>query len=71
MPFIGGSTVDPIGVDFLVTILGAALALNQSLYVVSEGEGSVEVCVDLEAKLRRTIQAEILVLQGLGESLLP
>lgn len=44
--------------------IGATLGFNQSVYVISENDGSVDICVDLEGQLQRDILAEVFILQS-------
>lgn len=54
----------PTNLIHMYMYVGVNLALNQTVYSVSEEDGLVEICADLEGELERSIDAEILLIQA-------
>ena len=50
----------------MTIFVGATLGFNQSTYIASEEDGSVDVCVSLVGEIERDVAAEVLILQSLA-----
>ena len=50
----------------MTIFIGVTLGFNQSTYIASEEDGSVDVCVSLVGEIERDIAAEVLILQSLA-----
>ena len=53
----------------MTIFVGATLGFNQSTYIASEEDGSVDVCVSLVGEIERDVAAEILILQSLASGI--
>lgn len=58
------SRADGVIITYIFIYVGVTLGFNQSLYVISESDGSVGVCVDLEGQLERAVLAEVFILES-------
>ena len=53
----------------MTIFLGVTLGFNQSTYIASEEDGSVDVCVSLVGEIERDVAAKVLILQSLASGI--